>query len=119
MVAAMQPDSSLGDALVQRARRASTRRLTIDVAGGLLAVALAAAWTPPGWILLVSAALCFAAFGAWALADRVLELPGRVSNSAIAASLLILRTLAIAVGIAAYLILVFGALEIAMGTFIH
>ncbi|HYN81665.1 MAG TPA: hypothetical protein VES88_09205 [Gemmatimonadaceae bacterium] len=119
MVAAMPQDNSLGDALVQHSRRASIRRLTLDATGGLLTVALAAAWRPPGWIVLVSAALCFAAFGAWALADRVLEPPGRVSNSAIAASLVILRTVAIAVGIAAFLILVFGSLEIAMGTFIH
>lgn len=119
MVAAMQQYNDLGDALVQRARRASIRRLTLDVTGGLLTVASAAAWRPPGWIVLASAALCFAAFGAWALADRVLDPPGRVSKSAIASSLLILRTVAIAVGVAAYLILVFGALEIAMGTFIH
>ena len=119
MVAAMQNDNSLGDALVQHSRRASIRRLTLDVAGGLLTVALAAAWTPPGWIVLASAALCFAAFGAWALADRLLDPPGRVSNSAVAATLLILRPVAIAVGMAAVLILVFGGLEIAMGTFIH
>jgi len=119
MVAAIPHDNSLGDALVQHSRRASIRRLTLDVAGGLLTVALAAAWRPSGWIVLVSAALCFAAFGAWALADRVLDPPGRVSSSAIAALLLILRTVAIAVGMAAMLILVFGSLEIAMGTFIH
>lgn len=119
MVGTMQQDNSLGDALVQYSRRASMRRLTLDVTGGLLTVVLAAAWRPPGWIVLVSAALCFAAFGAWALADRVLDPPGRLSNRAIAASLLILRTVAIAVGMAAYLILVFGSLEIAMGTFIH
>ena len=119
MVAAMRQDNSLGDALVQHSRRASIRRLTLDVGGGLLTAALAAAWTPPGWIVLVSAALCFAAFGAWALADRLLDPPGRVSNSAVTATLLILRPVAIAVGMAAVLILVFGSLEIAMGTFIH
>jgi len=119
MVAAIRHDNSVGDALVRHSRRASTRRLIIDVTGGLSTAALAAAWTPPGWLLLASAALCFAAFGGWALADRVLETPSRVSNSTIAASLLILRTLAIPVGIAAFLILVFGGLEIAMGTFIH
>src|SRR5688500_8109171 len=119
MVAAMQQYNSLGDALVQHSRRASIRRLTLDVAGGLLTVTLAASWRPQGWIVLVSGALCFAAFGAWALADRVLDPPGRLGNRAVAASLLILRTIAVAVGMAAVLILVFGSLEIAMGTFIH
>jgi hypothetical protein len=118
MVSSMNHDPSLWDALVQRARGASSRRLSLDVAGGVLIVAVAAVWRPPGWIVLVSAALCFATFGAWGLANRLLDPPGRVSNSALAASLLILRTVAVAVGIGASLLLLFGALDIAMGTWI-
>ena len=118
MVSVMRHDSSLGDALLARAQRASMRRLKLDVCGGLLTFSAAAAWKPTGWMILACAALCFATFGAWGLAERLLNSPGRVSNHALTASLMILRTLAIAVGAAAFLLLLFGGLEIAMGTWI-
>lgn len=59
--------------LAQRARRASDARLALDVAGGVL-VATSALWIrPAGWAVLVAAALCFVAFGAWGIADRALR----------------------------------------------
>jgi hypothetical protein len=119
MVAAIPHEQSLGEALVERAQRASMRRLILDIAGGLLALGILAACKPKGWAVLASAALCFATFGAWGATDRLLASPDRVGNNAVAASLLILRTIAIVVGVAASLVVVFGALQIAMGTFIH
>jgi hypothetical protein len=119
MVAAIRHDESLGEALAERAHSASMRRLILDVAGGLLAFAVFAAWRPEGWAIPASAALCFATFGAWGAADRLLNAPYRITNHAIAGSLLILRTIALAVGVGASLVVIFGALEVAMGTFIH
>jgi hypothetical protein len=119
MVAASRPDQNIGDALVKRAHRASMRRLILDIAGGLIAFGIIAGWRPKGWGILASAALCFATFGAWGAADRLLDSPYRIMNNAIAASLLIVRTLAIVVGVGAALVILFGSLEIAMGTFIH
>lgn len=118
MVAAIRHEQNLGEALAERAHRASMRRLILDVAGGLLGFGIIAAWRPDGWAILASAALCFATFGAWGAADRLLS-SYRITNDAIAASLLILRTLAIVVGVVAALVILFGSLEIAMGTFIH
>ena len=119
MVAAIRLEQSLGEALVERAHRASIRRLTLDISGGLLAFGIIAALRPEGWGVLASAALCFATFGTWGAADRLLNSPHRITNKAIAASLLILRPLAIVVGAGSALVILFGSLEIAMGTFIH
>ena len=119
MVAAIRQEQSLGEALAERAQRASMRRLILDVAGGLLGFGIIAVWRPEAWAIPASVALCFATFGAWGAADRLLDSPRRNANNAISASLLILRTLAIVVGVAAALVILFGSLEIAMGTFIH
>lgn len=118
MVAAIHHYQSLGEALVERAHGASMRRLILDVAGGLVAFGIIVAWRPEGWAVVASAALCFAAFGAWGLSDRLLDSPYRIANKAIAAALLIVRTLAIAIGVGAALVILFGSLGIAMGTFI-
>ena len=119
MVTAIRHEQNLGEALAERAQRASMRRLISDVAGGLLAFGIIVAWSPEGWAILASAALCFAAFGAWGTTDRLLDSPYRITNNAIAASLLILRTVSLVVGVGAALVILFGSLEIAMGTFIH
>ena len=65
-------ESTLPELLVARARRASDGRLVSDVIGGALAAAVVMIWRPTGWLPLLSAACCFAAFGAWGIADRVL-----------------------------------------------
>lgn len=119
MVAAIRNEQSLGQALAARAQRASMLRLILDVAGGLIAFGIIVAWRPEGWAIPASAALCFATFGAWGASERLLDSPYRITNSVIAGSLLILRTLAIVVGVVAALVILFGSLKIAMGTFIH
>lgn len=69
----LRSDATLPELLTLRARHASSRRLTLDVAGGALAAAAALVWRPVGWVLLLCAAGCFLAFGGWGLADRAIE----------------------------------------------
>jgi hypothetical protein len=63
-------DDTLPELLAARARRASDLRLAIDVGGGVLVAAAMVFWRPWGWIFVLPAALCFAAFGLWGIADR-------------------------------------------------
>jgi hypothetical protein len=58
--------------LARRARGASDRRLAIDAGAGIVLGVSAVIFRPPLWILIVCAALCFAAFGAWGILDREL-----------------------------------------------
>src|SRR5688572_2656464 len=64
---------TLSALLAARARAASDGRLALDAGGGLLVAALALAVRPPAWPLLVPAATCFLAYGAWGIADRALH----------------------------------------------
>ncbi|GLC26239.1 hypothetical protein [Roseisolibacter agri] len=115
---AVRPDAGLAELLTLRARTASRRRLTLDVVLGLSVALLMALWRPVAWPALFSAALCFAAFGAWAAADRRL-----VALAAHARAELILRPpvaplalwrtvrgLAAVVGVSAAVVLVFTGL---------
>jgi len=103
--------------LADRARRASDARLALDVAGGILA-ATAALWIrPPGWAVLVAAALCFVAFGAWGIADRALrERPteAETSNRALRGA----RATAAVIGTLAALALALLLFTLALGTWI-
>lgn len=70
---AFRPDASLAEVLTARARAASDTRLALDFAGGFVFAASAYIWRPKGWFLVLSAAICFAAYGAWGIADRELR----------------------------------------------
>ncbi|HET6680850.1 MAG TPA: hypothetical protein VFG84_06585 [Gemmatimonadaceae bacterium] len=111
-------DTSLRELLADRARRASDARLALDVGVGLLVSVAAIIWRPGPWHLLLAAALCFVSFGAWGIADR--ELHGRpdgdpsLSRHVLSA----LRLLAAVIGASAALLLAFGALALALGTWI-
>jgi hypothetical protein len=115
---APRPDASLPELLAARAHGASDARLALDVALGLLAAAAAGLWRPTGWIVMLSAALCFAAFGAWGIAER--ELGERVDDGDAPQRRLlrVQRSIAVAVGGAAFVVLVLGALAFAFGTVI-
>ena len=127
---ASRPDASLPELLAARARGASDGRLALDLAGGLVAAAVALAWRPSGWLVLLSTALCFAAFGAWGIADReARERPDRsespdtrgrspVSPVALVSILRGARTLAAVVGAVAVATLLFATLALALGTWI-
>ena len=96
---ALPPSLNLTDAVVHRARTASNRRLFVDTAGGALVATAAMVWKPSGWAVIASAALCFAAFGAWGVADRLLEDHAQLRGRGFVEFLLILRTVAVTVGV--------------------
>ena len=120
----LRPDARLPELLAARARGASDGRLALDLAGGLVAAGVALAWRPSGWLVLLSAALCFAAFGAWGIADReARERPDARGHSLLSLVSLVsllrgVRALAALVGAAAMVTLLFATLALALGTWI-
>lgn len=116
MVAAELPsNASLAELLSARARRTPRDRLALDVIGGLL-VAAAAAWArPSGWVVVVAAAACFAAYGVWGLAEVHLlprPWPEQVTRAPLWRAV---QTVAALVGVAAFVLLLFAALGVALG----
>src|ERR1700736_839956 len=63
VLSALRPDASLPEFLAYRARSASIRRLSIDLAVGLTGLAAALRWRPGGWMVVASLALMFLAYG--------------------------------------------------------
>lgn len=118
----VRPDPTLTEWLAARARAASARRLALDVAGGALAVVGGALWRPRGWPAVVAAGVCFAAFGAWALAERRLAGPNHGWPAAEPGGRVLawraLRTTAAAVGSVAAVLLAFALLFGVLGTWI-
>jgi hypothetical protein len=112
------PSLNLTDAVIHRARTASIRRLSADTMGGIFVAAAAVTLRPAAWAVIASVGLCFAAFGTWGIADRLLDQRGRFGNRIVVASLLVLRTVAVTIGVAAALVLLFGIAGLAMGTWI-
>jgi hypothetical protein len=110
------PSLNLTDAVIHRAHKASKVRLSADTIVGVLVAAAALILRPGGWAVIASAGLCFAAFGVWGIADRLLDQPGRFSSRALVAPLLVLRTFAVTIGVGAALVLLFGLAGLAMGT---
>ncbi len=64
---------TLASVLVRRARQASDGRLVLDAASGLVVGALAIAFRPPAWPVVLSAAVSILAFGSWGISDRTLR----------------------------------------------
>ncbi len=63
-------DATLAELLSVRARRASPRRLTINIIAGLIAAGALYWFRPKGWAILFATAICFVAYGCWGFADR-------------------------------------------------
>lgn len=110
---------SLPRFLAQRARAASDLRLTLDAAGGLIAVAAGAAVVRSSFgLILTAAGTCFLAFGLWGIVDRELgerrESVGPIGGPLLAAA----RVIAAALGVIGGLGLIFAALGVALGTWI-
>ncbi len=104
-------EQSLSEFLAQRARAASDSRLVLDASLGLTVAALAVLFRPKGWLLLLGAGLCFAAYGGWGIADRELrDHPKRWLRAA--------RGAAAVVGAIAALLLILTVLGAALGTWI-
>ena len=107
--------ATLATVLVRRARSASDGRLVLDAAGGLIVAAVVLVLRPPAWPAIVSAAMCFLAFGVWGITDRTIR-EGDAGTQARA--LHALRTAAVALGILGGLALGATTMALMLGTWI-
>ena len=118
MDAIPRSETTLPQMLAHRARHASDFRLVMDTAGGILVASAAAYWRPAGWLLLLCASMCFAAFGAWGIADRELsERPPQAMDSTTRA-LRVTRGISVVVGVVAAIALLLVACGFALGSLI-
>ena len=115
---AVRSDASLHDVLAERARRASDTRLAADVAGGVVAAAAVLFWRPGPWVILLSAALCFVAFGAWGMADRSLATAPNIGRRFSRRALRTLRALAATLGAIAGVMLAVSVVALGFGHWI-
>lgn len=112
-------DANLIEFLSTRARSASDGRLALDAGLGFVVTVVALIWRPGDWYLIASVGLCFAAFGAWGIADRELRERGGLSITGVGLSLLrIGRVIAASIGALAGALLLVSLLGIALGTWI-
>jgi hypothetical protein len=116
VISMLRRDMSLPDALAARARAASDKRLALDVVGGIFVVAALLIWRPALWLLPFAAAVCFAAFGLWGIADREVGKRASTDQDLLSSALRYLRVVAAVVGAVAALTLIFGALSVMLGT---
>jgi len=114
----LRPNESLLEGLAARARAASDGRLVLDVGLGVAAAVGMALWRPTGWLMPFSAGVCFAAFGAWGIADRELGERASTGSGPLLKCLTALRALAALIGSLAVFVLIFSALGFALGTII-
>src|SRR5437660_12466307 len=112
------PEITLWGFLADRARRASDTRLVIDAIGGVCASVFVIAWRPKGWLLFVSAAVCFLAYGAWGIVDREVRDPQPERGPRRVVALIAARGSAAALGAAAFVTMLLSFLAIALGTII-
>ena len=113
----MTSEQGLTEFLSDRAHRASDTRLALDVAIGVVGAVVSIVRRPWGWPVLLGVALCFLAFGGWAIADRELS-ERRSDHGPLARTLRALRVVAIALGALAGAELLLAVLGIALGTII-
>jgi hypothetical protein len=118
VLSALRPEASFPEFLAHRARSASVRRLLLDVIAGLGALSALLWWRPSGLLVLGSAALCFAAYGAWGIADRARAATAVSGNRRVLISLNVLCGMLAAIGVLAAGALFFGVWAIALGTWI-
>lgn len=118
VLSALRPDASLSEYLSHRARSASLRRLSLDLAVGIVGASAALWWRPVAWLVFTSVALCFFAYGAWGLADRARSRMVARNNRIANASLDALCAALGAVGVIAAAGLLLGVWAIALGTWI-
>lgn len=115
MDASIARDETLADVLGARARRTPFDRLVLDVAGGVL-IGAAAVWArPTAWVPLLAAALCFVGYGCWAFTER----HAQATPDAVATlRWRIARYASAALGLSAFVTLLFALLGIALGPMI-
>lgn len=111
MDASIATDETLAGVLGARVRRTPMDRLVLDVTGGVL-VGAAAIWArPTGWFALLTFALCFACYGCWAFTERRRQL----ADADLGTGWRIARRTSAALGIAAFVAMLFALLGIALG----
>jgi hypothetical protein len=115
-----ESEVNLSQFLSARARGVSDARLVLDAAVGIVVAVVALIWRPAGWYFIASAALCFAAFGGWGIADRELrERHGEASATGTAVRVLRLaQVITATVGALAAGALLIELLGVALGTWI-
>ena len=118
VLSALRPDASLFEFLANRARSASIYRLSIDVAVGAAGAWAATEWRPFAWVVLTSAALCFAAYGGWGLMDRARTRTVARGYGLLAGAIEAVEVLLAAVGVMAAAGALLGLWAIALGTWI-
>ncbi|HEU4720526.1 MAG TPA: hypothetical protein VFS59_04125 [Gemmatimonadaceae bacterium] len=111
-------NDDLFHALAALARATSDGTLVTLVIVGLTAAIVVAVPRPPAWLLLASAGVCAAAFGAWGIADRELAERTGTSGRATVNILRGVRLLALLGGTCAAIVFVFRVLGAALGTWI-
>jgi hypothetical protein len=112
------PTASLSEFLRARVLANAPRRLVFDLVGGA-AVAVCALWARPvGWVVLASAGLSFAMYGAWGLAERRLQ-PETVDTRAFVEFVwFCVRAASAGIGLLAFMAFIFALLGMALGTWI-
>jgi len=118
LMAEVPSNASLAEILRARALRTPADRLGIDIVGGAL-VGSAALWARPGgWVALMAAALCFASYGAWAVAERRLGAPPGPERAPHLTTWRVVHGVAAVAGLGAFALLLFATLGIALGRII-
>jgi hypothetical protein len=118
VLSALRPDASLPEFLTHRARSASVLRLSIDVGAGLAVASAAIWWRPSAWLVLVSIAGCFFAYGGWGLADRARSGKLAQDHRLLLTSMEMVCALFGAAGVLAAAALLLSVWAIALGTWI-
>jgi hypothetical protein len=118
VLSALRPEASLPEFLAHRARAASVRRLSLDVVLGLGALSALLWWRPAGLLVLGSAALFFALYGAWGISDRARSATGVSGDRRVLIPLNVLCGMLAAGGVLAIAALFFGIWSVALGTWI-
>jgi hypothetical protein len=107
--------ASLAAILGARARTTPPSRLGLDIAGGA-AIAAVTLWArPSGWGAVLSAAVCFLAYGIWAVAERRLPPDPLRLPTAADRALRSAQTVAAIVGLTAFVVLLFALLGVVLG----
>ena len=118
VLSALRPDASLPEFLAHRAKAASVRRLSIDLAIGVAGLAAALHWRPAGWLVVAALALIFFTYGGWGIADRARSIATARGSRLARASLDALCFLLGAAGALGTATLLYSVWALALGTWI-
>jgi hypothetical protein len=109
---------SLAQVLGARALRTPADRLAIDIIGGTLVAATTLWARPGGWLALLSAAVCLVCYGLWAVAERRLRSADVSVRTSHATFWRGVHSLCAFLGLAAFGLLLFSGLGVALGPLI-